>query len=234
MSPLGSRPPGLSRGDPRVEPGLLGLRAPRIALRRARVRAQGRVVGRARSGAARLNALTRALAMPALAALLVGLLAQLVIARFRPRRGRRLRGRVHGRRRGRVDRDRPVRPAPPPANRVGALMTWTGFLWLADAFVAANSPRSHVRRAGVEPLPRRVRAPAARVSGRHVALPRQPPARRGGLRAVRGRRAADPAVRPPGVRALPGERHPGHELDHARQHRRRLHERRGRSRSRAR
>ena len=27
-----------------------------------------------------------------------------------------------------------------PANRVGALMTWTGFAWLLNAFVAANAP----------------------------------------------------------------------------------------------
>ncbi len=27
-----------------------------------------------------------------------------------------------------------------PANRVGALMTWTGFAWLLNAFVAADAP----------------------------------------------------------------------------------------------
>ena len=27
-----------------------------------------------------------------------------------------------------------------PRNRVGALMTWTGFAWLLNVFVAANSP----------------------------------------------------------------------------------------------
>src|SRR3954469_5104160 len=27
-----------------------------------------------------------------------------------------------------------------PSNRVGALMTWTGFAWLVNAFVAADSP----------------------------------------------------------------------------------------------
>src|SRR3954447_5934773 len=27
-----------------------------------------------------------------------------------------------------------------PSNRVGALMTWTGFAWLLNAFVAADSP----------------------------------------------------------------------------------------------
>jgi len=87
-----------------------------------------------------LNALTRALAMLALAALLVGLLAATVIARS-----------------DHVD-DAGFAAVfligvgfvwiatglfawhRRPANKAGALMTWTGFLWLVNAFVAANSP----------------------------------------------------------------------------------------------
>ena len=87
-----------------------------------------------------MNALTRALAMLALAALLVGLLAATVIARS-----------------DHVD-DAGFAAVfligvgfvwiatglfawhRRPANKAGALMTWTGFLWLVNAFVAANSP----------------------------------------------------------------------------------------------
>ncbi|MBE2314758.1 hypothetical protein DVA67_002135 [Solirubrobacter sp. CPCC 204708] len=86
-----------------------------------------------------MSTLTRALAMLALAALLLGLLAAAVIA-----------GSDH------VD-DTPLAIVflvgvafawiatglfawqRRPANRVGALMTWTGFAWLLNAFVASNS-----------------------------------------------------------------------------------------------
>ena len=87
-----------------------------------------------------MKPLTRALAMLALAALLVGLLAAAVIARS-----------------DHVD-DATFAAVfmvgvgfvwiatglfawhRRPANKAGALMTWTGFLWLVNAFVAANSP----------------------------------------------------------------------------------------------
>jgi signal transduction histidine kinase len=83
---------------------------------------------------------TRALASLALAALLVGALAVVVVARS-----------------GHVDHKALTIAIAlgiaaawigtglyawwrRPRNRVGALMTWTGFAWMANAFVAANSP----------------------------------------------------------------------------------------------
>src|SRR6185503_11043593 len=124
--------------DPRVEPRFVGLRAASVALRRARVRPQGRVVRGARSGAPALNTLNRALAMLALAALVLGLLGAAVIL-----------GSDYEDHRGLVAALTLAIGASwigtglyvwwrRPENRFGALMTWVGFAWLLHAFVSAN------------------------------------------------------------------------------------------------
>ena len=88
-----------------------------------------------------MSTLTRALAMLALAGLLVGLLGAGVIlaSDHVDHRG------ADGHDRARDRRGRGSAPASSPggggpANRVGALMTWTGFAWLLNAFVAADAP----------------------------------------------------------------------------------------------
>ncbi len=119
-----------------------------------------------------MNALTRALAMLALAALVVGLLAAAVIA-----------GSDH------VD-DRRCAIAfmigvgyawiatglfawfRRPANKVGALMAGDGLRLAAERVRGRELARDlHLRRPRVEPVPRDVRAPAARLPGGHAAPP---------------------------------------------------------------
>ena len=85
---------------------------------------------------------TRALAMLALAALLRGA-ARRARDRARPTTSTTRRLTIVDRARHRRARGSAPASTPGgggPANRVGALMTWTGFAWLLNAFVAANSP----------------------------------------------------------------------------------------------
>ena len=116
-----------------------------------------------------------------------------------------------------------------PRNRVGALMTWTGFAWLANVFVAANSPAiftlavmtSNLYLAAFVHL--LLAYPDGRLRCRRHTAPGA-----GHLRAGAGGPDPDPDVRAGrGLRHVSGLRDPDHVGHHDRPDRRRPDDRRG-------